>query len=371
VVINAQTKEVIDDTLIDVKFSGVSWRGNAGFYYSSYDNPKETSELSAKTQHHKLYYHVLGTSQSGDLLVYGGEKQPNRYIGGSVTEDQNYLVISAAQNTSGNQIYVQDLTDPNSSLIQLQDDYFADCGVVINDGSTFFLYTNIGAPNYRLIAGDLSRPDQKTWRDVIPETDHVLRVNSGGEKFFANYLIDVKSVVKQYDYEGNFEWDIKLPAIGSAGGFGAKKYEHELYYSFSSFTYPTTIFHYDIPTGKSTLYRKPDVDFEPADYTIDQIFYKSGKYINATLDKASDENERNYVKMTNSNGDDLILVQIAGIIARRIVCEVKENEETKQGNKFGIIRFGSRVDLYFENYQLMIRQNQKTIAGETIIAKKK
>jgi len=275
VVINAQTREVIDDTLVDVKFSGVSWRGNAGFYYSGYDNPKETSELSAKTQRHKLYYHVLGTSQSTDQLVYGGEKQPNRYIGGSVTEDQNYLIISAAQNTSGNQIYVQDLTDPNSRLVQLQDDYFADCNVVDNNGSTFFLYTNIGAPNYRLIAVDLTRPDQKTWQDVIPETEHVLRVNSGGEKFFANYLIDVKSVVKQYDYEGNFERDIKLPAIGSAWGFGAKKYENDLYYSFSSFTYPTTIFHYDIPTGKSTLYRQPDVDFEPADYTIDQIFYNS------------------------------------------------------------------------------------------------
>jgi len=275
VVINAQTREVIDDTLVDVKFSGVSWRGNAGFYYSGYDNPKETSELSAKTQRHKLYYHVLGTSQSTDQLVYGGEKQPNRYIGGSVTEDQNYLIISAAQNTSGNQIYVQDLTDPNSRLVQLQDDYFADCNVVDNNGSTFFLYTNIGAPNYRLIAVDLTRPDQKTWQDVIPETEHVLRVNSGGEKFFANYLIDVKSVVKQYDYEGNFERDIKLPAIGSAWGFGAKKYENDLYYSFSSFTYPTTIFHYDIPTRKSTLYRQPDVDFEPADYTIDQIFYNS------------------------------------------------------------------------------------------------
>jgi len=275
VVINAQTREVIDDTLVDVKFSGVSWRGNAGFYYSGYDNPKETSELSAKTQRHKLYYHVLGTSQSTDQLVYGGEKQPNRYIGGSVTEDQNYLIISAAQNTSGNQIYVQDLTDPNSRLVQLQDDYFADCNVVDNNGSTFFLYTNIGAPNYRLIAVDLTRPDQKTWQDVIPETEHVLRVNSGGEKFFANYLIDVKSVVKQYDYEGNFERDIKLPAIGSAWGFGAKKYENDLYYSFSSFTYPTTIFHYDIPTRKSTLYRRPDVDFEPADYTIDQIFYNS------------------------------------------------------------------------------------------------
>ena len=109
----------------------------------------------------------------------------------------------------------------------------------------------------------------------------------------------------------------------------------------------------------------------PCSGKINKIFYKPGKYINASLDKASEENERNYVKMTNSNGEELILVQIAGLIARRIVCDVKENDETKQGDKFGIIRFGSRVDLYFENYQTLVRQNQKTVSGETIIAKKK
>ena len=109
----------------------------------------------------------------------------------------------------------------------------------------------------------------------------------------------------------------------------------------------------------------------PSSGKINQIFYKSGKYINASFDKASDENERNYVKMTSSNGDELILVQIAGLIARRIVCEIQENDEIKQGNKFGMIRFGSRVDLYFNNYQLMVNINQQTIAGETIIARKK
>ena len=108
----------------------------------------------------------------------------------------------------------------------------------------------------------------------------------------------------------------------------------------------------------------------PSSGKITKIFYKPGKYINASFDKASEENERNYVKMTNSNGEELILVQIAGLIARRIVCDVKENDETKQGDKFGIIRFGSRVDLYFENYQILVRQNQKTISGETLLAKK-
>ena len=109
----------------------------------------------------------------------------------------------------------------------------------------------------------------------------------------------------------------------------------------------------------------------PSSVKINKIFYKPGKYINASLDKASEENERNIVKMINSHGDELVLVQIAGLIARRIVCEIKENDETKQGDRFGIIRFGSRVDLYFENYQLMVQQNQKTIGGETILAKKK
>ena len=108
----------------------------------------------------------------------------------------------------------------------------------------------------------------------------------------------------------------------------------------------------------------------PSSGKITQIFYKPGKYINASFDKASDENERNYVKMINSHGDELILVQVAGLIARRIVCEIKENDETKQGDRFGMIRFGSRVDLYFENYQLLVRQNQKTVGGETLIAKK-
>ena len=164
IVINAKTKAIIEDTLIDVKFSGVSWRGNDGFYYSSYDNPKDGSALSAKTQHHKLYYHSLGSAQSQDILIYGGEKEPNRYISGFVTEDQNYLVIYASQNTSGNHVYVRDLRQSDSPLIQLQDDYFADCGVVDNNGSTFYLRTNIDAPNYRLVSVNLENPNQSAWK---------------------------------------------------------------------------------------------------------------------------------------------------------------------------------------------------------------
>ena len=280
-VIDVETQKIIEDTLKDVKFSGVSWRGNKGFYYSSYDNPKDKSALSAKTQLHKLYYHRLGTSQSADQLVYGGEKHPNRYISGYVTEDQNYLVISASQNTSGNQIYVMDLNNPNQTIVQLEDDYFSRCSVVDNDGSKFFLYTNIDAPKYRLISVKLNRPSK--WIDVIPESENVLRVGSGGGYFFANYLVDAKSEIKQFNYKGALVRTVKLPGIGSAGGFGAKKDEKELYYSFSSYTYPSTIFKYDIEKGESSLYRKPKIDFEPSNYVTEQVFYQSKDFTKISM----------------------------------------------------------------------------------------
>ncbi|MCB0631437.1 MAG: prolyl oligopeptidase family serine peptidase, partial [Lewinella sp.] len=275
IVINTGTKEIIGDTLIDVKFSGLSWKGDEGFYYSSYDNPKETSELSAKTQHHKLYYHKLGTPQSEDVLVYGGEKQPNRYINGSVTEDGNYLVVSAAQNTSGGQLYVKDLRQPNADFIQLQDDYFARCTYVDNEGSTFYLYTNIDAPNYRVVKVDVKAPALSNWVDVIPESENVLRVSSGGGKLFGSYLVDAKTAIKQFDMDGQLEREVQLPGIGTANGFGAKKEDTYLYYTFTSFTYPPTIYKYDIASGKSELYRKPEVDFDPEAYETKQVFYNS------------------------------------------------------------------------------------------------
>lgn len=275
IVINTATKEMVGDTLIDVKFSGLSWKGNEGFYYSSYDNPKGTSELSAKTQHHKLYYHAMGTSQDQDQLVFGGEKQPNRYIGGGVSEDGKYLIVSAAQNTSGSQLYIKDLAKPGSDFIQIQDDYFARCSYVDNIGTTFYLYTNIDAPNYRLVKTDLSAPGQDNWVDVIPETENVLRVNTGGGKLFANYLVDAKTAIKQFDMDGQLEREVALPGIGSAGGFGAKKEDKDLFYSFTSFTNPTSIYQYDIASGKSTLYRQSEVDFDPTAYETKQVFYES------------------------------------------------------------------------------------------------
>lgn len=274
IVMDAFRKQIIEDTLINVKFSGLSWYGNEGFYYSSYDNPKDGSQLSGKTQQHKLYYHKLGTAQSSDILVYGGTKEPNRYIGGYVTEDNNYLVISAAENTSGNQLYIKDLVNPSKPLVQISDDYFKEINYVYNEGSKFFFSTNIDAPNYKVFAIDLSKPTFGN-QIIIPETENVLMAGSGGGKLFAEYLIDAKSAVKQYDLDGNLEREVELPGIGSVSGFGAKRDDKDLYYSFTSFTSPSSVYHYDIATGKSTLYIQPKVDFNPDAYETKQIFYTS------------------------------------------------------------------------------------------------
>ena len=275
IVMNTKTKEIIGDTLKDVKFSGLSWKNNDGFFYSSYDNPSEEnkSELSAKTQYHKLYYHRLNTTQAQDKLVYGGNKQPNRYVSGSVTEDQRYLAIYAGQNTSGRQLYIQDLAVTGSKPIKIQGDYFARASVITNKNKTFYLYTNIDAPNGRIVSVDLSSPN--IWKDVVSETENVMYPSSGGGNLFIRYLVDAKSQIMQFDLNGKIIREIELPAIGSAYGFSAKEDEDDLYYSFSSYTYPSTIFNYNIESGESNLYRQPEIDFEPRDYITEQVFYKS------------------------------------------------------------------------------------------------
>ncbi|MEE3302934.1 MAG: prolyl oligopeptidase family serine peptidase [Candidatus Neomarinimicrobiota bacterium] len=275
IVMDTETKEIIGDTLKDVKFSGLSWKNNDGFFYSSYDNPNEEnkSELSAKTQYHKLYYHKLNTSQSKDQLIYGGSREPNRYISGSVSEDQRYLAIYAGQNTSGRQLYIQDLKISDSKPIKIQGDYFARASVLYNKKRTFYLFTNIDAPNGRIVSVDLSKPN--IWKDVVPESENVMIASSGGGYLFVRYLVDAKSQIMQYDLKGKIVREIDLPAIGSAYGFNAKEDEKDLYYSFSSYTYPSTIYKYNIESGESILYRQPAIDFEPSDYTTEQVFYKS------------------------------------------------------------------------------------------------
>ena len=274
-VMNTQTRQIIEDTIVDVKFSGISWLKNDGFYYSSYDKPKG-SELSAKTDQHKLYYHKLGSSQKEDRLIFGGTpKQKHRYVGGRTTEDNRYLIVSASVSTSGNKLFIKDLSDPKSPFVTIQKDTDSDTSVIENVGSTLYLVTNRNAPNKKVVTVDASSPGPENWKDLIEQTQNVLRASTGGGYIFANYMEDAVSAIKQYTYQGALVREIALPGVGSAGGFGAKKQETNLYYSFTNYLTPGSIYSFDIATGVSKLYKKPNIDFNSQEYQSKQIFYTS------------------------------------------------------------------------------------------------
>ncbi|MBC6400465.1 MAG: S9 family peptidase [Ekhidna sp.] len=274
IVMNTETKEIVEDTLHNIKFSGLNWRGNEGFYYSSYDKPKEGSELSAKTQIHKLFYHKLGTDQSEDKLIFGGEENPYRYVGGYVTEDNRYLVITAAVSTSGNKLFIKDLAN-NGEIIPVDEDIETDEYVLHSEGDRILIQTNYEAPNQRVVETNISNPIISTWKDVIPETDNVLNASTGGGYLFTNYLVDAKTEIKQYTTQGEFVREVKLPSIGTVYDFGGDQDEDFIYYTFTSFTYPQSIYKYDIPSGKSDLYKQPEIEFNPDNYETKQIFYES------------------------------------------------------------------------------------------------
>ena len=274
-VMNAQSKEIIEDTIVDVKFSGISWLKNEGFYYSSYDKPKG-SELSAKTDQHKLYYHKLGTSQKEDELIFGGTpEQKHRYVGGRTTQDNKYLIVSASVSTSGNKLFIKDLSDPKSPFITIQKDTDSDTSVMDNVDSKLYLVTNRNAPNKKVVTVDAASPGPENWKDLIEETQNVLRASTGGGYIFANYMEDAVSAIKQYTYDGTLVREVALPGVGSAGGFGAKKQDTSLYYSFTNYLTPGSIYSYEISSGTSKLYKKPSIDFNSDEYQSKQVFYTS------------------------------------------------------------------------------------------------
>ena len=271
--INAKTKKEIDTALIDVKFSGLSWKGNEGIFYSSYEKPKG-SELSAKTDEHKLYFHKLGTAQKTDAIIFG-DQEKRRYVGGSVSEDDRYLFISAANSTSGNELYVKDLEKPNSEIIPIVNTFDYDVDVIDNLGSKLYIATNINAPNKRIVCVDASNPSQENWVDFIPETENVLSPSTGAGFIFATYMKDAISLVKQFDYKGTLIREVTLPGIGTASGFSGKTKDAELYFSFTNYTTPATIYSFGPKEGKSTVYKKPIVDFKSENYVSSQVFFAS------------------------------------------------------------------------------------------------
>ena len=273
IVMDVLSRKIIEDTIVDVKFSGISWKANDGFYYSSYDKP-QGSELSAKTDQHKLYFHKLGTKQKDDKVIYGLDEK-RRYVNGIVSEDNKYLFISAANSTSGNELYMMDLSKKNPKLIIVVTGFENDVDVIDNVGSKLYIVTNLKAPNKRIITTTFKKPTPENWKDFIPETDQVLSPSVGSGYFFANYMKDAISIIKQYDYEGKLTREIELPGIGTASGFGGKKDDKTLYYTFTNYITPGTIYSFEPKTGTSAVYQKPVLDFNGNDYESKQVFYTS------------------------------------------------------------------------------------------------
>lgn len=274
IILDANTGKQIGDTMVDVKFSGLSWQGNEGFYYSSYDKPRG-SQLSAQTQYHKLFFHRLGTPQSKDMLIFGGEATPRRYIGGGVTEDQRYLVISAANATYGNELYIKDLTQKDAPIVPIATGFENEHDVVYAEDGKLYILTNLNAPNRKLVTVDAATPQPQNWKDLIPQERFPLTISTCGRKLFAQYIKDAVSEVHQYSLDGKRERTISLPGLGTASGFSGKREEMELYYSYTSYVYPPTIFKYEINSGRSEVFKKSNVNFDPEQYESKQVFYPS------------------------------------------------------------------------------------------------
>ncbi len=271
IILNADTKQKIDETIIDVKFSGASWLGEEGFFYSSYDKPNG-SELTAKTDTHKVYFHKLGTKQSEDKLIIGGEDFKRRYMGIGVSDDERYEILSASNATNGNELYIKDLKN-NTDFIPIQKGYDFNTNVVDTKGDFIYAMTDKDAPNMRLVKFNINSPT--VWIDVIPETENVLSVSTGGGYIFANYMKDALTSIDQFDYNGKLIRTISLPGKGTASGFSGKEKEKDLYYSFTNYITPGTTFKFNADSGKSEVYQKPKVKFNPDDFVSEQVFYTS------------------------------------------------------------------------------------------------
>jgi len=276
VTLNTVDKTIIGDTLYDLKFTGIAWQGNEGFYYSRYENPKG-NQLFSKVNFNKVYFHKLNTPQSVDQVIYdGGAQNPQRRVGAGLTEDEKYLVISTSVSTTGNELYVKDLSNPKSTLVPVVTNFDNNHSVIDNDGSRLIIRTNLNAPNGRIVEVDFKNPAPDNWKDIVAEAEEPIQsISTAGRKLFVSYLKDAKTQVKQFDNKGKLEREVALPGIGSAGGFGGWWDDKEVYYSFTSFTTPSTIYKYDIASGKSTEYIRPQVAFNPDDFETKQIFYTS------------------------------------------------------------------------------------------------
>ncbi|MBD2692922.1 prolyl oligopeptidase family serine peptidase [Anabaena catenula] len=290
-----ETGEDLKDHLQWVKFSNASWtHDHQGFFYSRYNEQSEKTKLEAENAvlerpqeeqfsktdinyYQKLYYHKLGTPQADDILIYHRPDQKEWGFSGEVTEDGKYLIISVWLGTdSRNLVFYKDLTNPNSEVVELINQFDADYSFIDNDDSVFYFRTDLNAPRGKVIAIDTNNTTLENWQEIIPQTAETLEsVGILNNQFVADYLQDAHSQIKIFDLKGNFVREVELPRIGSAGGFSGKRHDTETFYSFTSFTAPGTIYRYDMKTGKSEIFRQPKVDFNADEYETKQVFYKS------------------------------------------------------------------------------------------------
>ncbi|HIK28904.1 MAG: prolyl oligopeptidase family serine peptidase [Oscillatoriaceae bacterium SKW80] len=273
-----ETGEDLSDHLQWIKFSGASWTHDSqGFFYSRYDEPNEATQFEDVNYYQKLFYHRLGTPQSEDILIYHRAEQKEWGFSGSVTEDGRYLIISVWRGTdTKNLVFYKDLTEPNGKVVELISFFEAKYSFIDNDGSVFWFQTDLDAPRGRVIAIDTKNPERERWQEIIPQAAETLEgVGLLNNQFVTAYLKDAHTQIKIFDLSGSFIKEIELPGIGSVDGFSGKRYDTETFYSFTSFTTPTTIYRYDMVTGESTIFRQPKVDFNPEDYETKQIFYNS------------------------------------------------------------------------------------------------
>ncbi|ENK2257157.1 S9 family peptidase [Vibrio alginolyticus] len=271
-VIDTETKEQLEPEIVDAKFTSISWLGSKGFYYSSYDKP-QGSELSARTEHHKLYYHELGTPQSEDKVIFGElDTQVHRYVSGTTTTDDRLLIISGAESTSGNRLFYIDLQSELQAIVTLRETTQGDTYLIDSQDATLLLYTNLDAPNGKVVSYNTQT---EQWADVIAEQEQPLEISKGGGYLFATYMVDVLSKVQQFNYQGEWIRAVQLPGEGTAYGLAGKKEETTLYYTFTNYVTPPTSFSFDVESGESTLFQESKAPFDRNEYESKQVFYTS------------------------------------------------------------------------------------------------
>lgn len=274
-VMDIETRELLPDVIKWVKFASTAWY-DGGFFYSAYPEPKAGSALSGSNENHIVRYHKLGTNPENDPVIFASPDFPRQTNRAFVTFDRRFLLLAPSRGTSGNALFFKELSKKDQRFVPIMEAFEFDLNVIDNVGDHLFILTNYKAPKYRLIKVDTKSPSEENWTEIIPEKEDVLRsVNLVGGKISATYMKDAYSQVEIYNYDGGFEYVLKLPGIGTTGGLSGDKDDSEAFYSFTSFNTPGEIYRYDMDTQETTLHYRPEVKFNPDDFQVDQVWYQS------------------------------------------------------------------------------------------------